>query len=72
VANFCGADIPDFESSEAFIEWMQAQNFDAIFLDRASPSILAELVFEQRGAALNQVYASEGGEAYVLLLNSVE
>lgn len=72
VANFCGADIPDFQSSEAFIEWMQAQNFDAIFLDRASPSILAELVFEQRGAALNQVYASEGGEAYVLLLNSVE
>lgn len=72
VANFCGADIPDFESSEAFIEWMQAQNFDAIFLDRASPAVLSEMAFEQRGAALTQIYASEGGEAYIFLLNSFE
>jgi hypothetical protein len=72
VANFCGADIPDFDSSDAFIEWMRAQDFDAVLLDRSAPAILAELVFDQRGAALTQVYASEGGEAYILLLNSVE
>ena len=70
VANFCGADIPEFESSEAFIEWMRAQNFDAIFLDRAAPAVLVELAFDQRGQALTQIYAAEGGEAFILLLRT--
>lgn len=72
VANFCGADIPEFETSEAFIKWMQAQGFDAVYLDRAAPSVLTELAFDQRGQALKQVYASEGGGAFILLLNSVD
>ncbi len=70
VANFCGADIPDFETSQAFIDWMRAQDFKAVYVDRAAPSILSQLAFDQRGQALTQVYASEGGEAYILLLKT--
>ena len=68
VANFCGADIPEFASSEDFIIWMRSQDFSAIFLERSSPAVLTILVFDQRGKALTQVFASGGGEAYILVL----
>lgn len=68
VANFCGADIPEFNDSDAFIEWMRGQSFDAIYLDKISPSIFQELVLDQRGKALQQVFMSEGSEAYIFLL----
>jgi hypothetical protein len=51
---------------------MKNQDFTAIYLDRASPAVLSELALEQRGKALTQVYASEGGEARILLLIPVD
>ncbi|MFW5713887.1 MAG: hypothetical protein ACOCYU_04375 [Brevefilum sp.] len=72
VANFCGADIPEFEDSDAFIDWMRGQSFDAIYLDRASPGIFRQLVLDQRGKALEQVFMSEGSESYVFLLRQNE
>lgn len=68
VANFSAADIPEFESSDAFIEWMAVQDFVAIYLDGEAPQLLWELTFDQVDKALTQVYASEGGEAYIFLL----
>ena len=69
VANFCGADIPEFASSEDFIVWMRAQGFDAIYLDRAAPDIFRDLTLDQRRTALTQVFSTANGEAYIFLLN---
>jgi len=69
VANFCSADIPDFETSEAFGEWMQAQNFKAIYLDQAAPTVLVDLCFDQRFKTLTWIYSSKGGEASIFVLN---
>jgi len=70
VANFCGSDIPEFDSSEDFIAWMQAQHFDAIYLDSASPEILITMVQDQKGKALNQVFGTFTGEASIFLIES--
>jgi len=72
VANFCSSDIPDFEDSEAFIDWMRSQSFDAVYLDRESPGIFQEMVLDQRGKALRQVFMSEGSEAYIFLLSQTD
>lgn len=69
VANFCGADIPEFDSSEDFIAWMRAQGFEAIYLDRAAPDVFRDLTLDQRRQALTQVFSTENGEAYIFLLN---
>jgi len=69
VANFCSVDIPEFESSEAFIEWMKAQNFNAIYLDQAAPTILYDLCFDSRGKWLTWIYSSKGGEASIFIVN---
>jgi len=69
VANFSAADIPEFESSDAFIEWMAVQDFTAVYLDGEAPSLLWELCLDQVGTALTQVYISDGGEAYIFLLD---
>ena len=72
VANFCSPNIPDFESSDAFIEWMVVQDFYAIFLDNSSPTYFGDLSFDQVGESLTQVYASRGGEAYIFMVNQQE
>ena len=69
VANLCGADIPNFESSEAFIAWMEAQDFEAIYLDRAVPPVLKDLILDQRGRALTQVFGDQNEEVYIYRLN---
>jgi len=69
VANFCSVDIPEFESSEAFIEWMKAQNFNAIYLDQAAPAILYDLCFDSRGKWLTWIYSSKGGESAIFIVN---
>jgi len=69
VANFSSADIPEFESSEDFIQWMAVQDFEAIYLDREAPVYLWALIAEQSGRALTQVWVSEDGEAAVYLLD---
>ena len=69
VANFCGADIPEFDSSEDFIAWMRAQGFEAIYLDRAAPEVFRDLTLEQRRKSLTQVFSNKDGEAYIFLLN---
>ena len=69
VANFCSVDIPEFESSEAFIEWMKAQNFNAIYLDQAAPTILYDLCFDSRGKWLTWIYSSKGGESAIFIVN---
>jgi hypothetical protein len=68
VANFSGSDIPEFESSDAFIEWMALQDFVAIYLDPGAPDLLWELAMDQTGEALELVYADESAPAYILLL----
>lgn len=68
VANFCSADIPEFESSEDFIAWIRAQGFDAIYLDRAAPDVLRDLSLAQRDQALDQVFGTVEGEAYIFLV----
>jgi len=69
VANFCSADIPEFETSEAFVEWMQAQNLKVIYLDQAAPAILYDLCFDSRGKWLTWIYSSKGGEASIFIVN---
>jgi len=69
VANFCGADIPNFESSEAFITWMEAQDFEAIYLDRAVPPVLKDLILDQRGRALTQVFVDQNEDVYIYKLD---
>jgi len=69
VANISAADIPEFESSDEFIQWMAVQDFEAIYLDREAPGFFWDLIFEQVGKALTQVWASDDGEAYIFLLN---
>lgn len=68
VANFCSADIPEFDSSDDFIAWTRAQGFDAIYLDRAAPDILRDLTLAQRDQALDQVFGTVNGEAYIFLV----
>ena len=68
VANFCGSDIPEFASSEDFITWMEAQNFFAIYLDSDSPGIFIELVRDQKGKSLRQVFGVETGESSIFIL----
>jgi hypothetical protein len=69
VANISAADIPEFESSDEFIQWMAVQDFEAIYLDREAPGFFWDLIFELLGKALTQVWASDDGEAYIFLLN---
>jgi hypothetical protein len=65
VANFSSGDIPEFDNSEAFIEWMTVQDFRAVYLDREAPPVLWDLVFDQEGQALNLVWSDEDDEAYI-------
>ena len=69
VANFSAADIPEFESSDIFIEWMVSQDFLAVYLDEEAPPLLWNLVADQSGKELSQVWASEGGEAFIYTIN---
>ena len=69
VANFCGSDIPEFASSEDFITWMEAQNFFAIYLDSDSPGIFIELVRDQKGKSLRQVFGVETGESSIFIID---
>jgi hypothetical protein len=68
VANFCGGDIPEFTSSEEFITWMEAQQFYVIYLDSGSPGVLIDMVRDQKGKALSQVFGTETGEASIFIL----
>lgn len=70
VANFSSSDIPEFDSSDDFIEWMAVQGFTAVYLDSEAPQILWDLVFDQDGKALRVVWADEADEAYIFLLNT--
>ena len=69
VANFCGSDIPQFDSSEDFIVWMEAQHFFTVYLDSASPNVLIDMVQEQEGKALRQTFTTEAGEASIFVIN---
>jgi hypothetical protein len=69
VANFCSSDIPEFDSSEDFIIWMEAQDFYAIYLDSASPGVLIDMVQDQKGKALRQTFGTETGEASIFVIN---
>ena len=70
VANFSSGDIPEFDSSTMFIEWMAVQDFTAIYLDREAPSVLWDLVFDQEGQALTLVWSDEDDGAYIFLLEA--
>ncbi|QRN82415.1 hypothetical protein JR338_08225 [Chloroflexota bacterium] len=70
VANFSASDIPEFESSGDFIEWMTVQDFSAIYLDEEAPRILWDLVLDQEGKALSLVWSDDANEAHIYLLNS--
>jgi len=72
VANFCGADIPEFESSEAFIEWVRAQGFEAIYFDSAAPDVLRDLSLDQRDKALRQAFGTYDGDAYIFLVEPAD
>lgn len=70
VANFSSGDIPEFESSGAFIDWMTVQGFSAVYLDQEAPPVLWDLVFDQEGQALTLVWADEDNGAYIFLLEA--
>ena len=70
VANFSSSDIPEFESSEDFIDWMAVQDFSAVYLDQEAPQILWDLVFDQEGQSLTLVWEDEANAAYIFLLES--
>lgn len=69
VANFSSGDIPEFQTSDEFIEWMVVQEFSAIYLDKEAPRILWDLVFDQEGRALSLVWSDDANEAYIYQLN---
>ncbi len=69
VANFSSTDIPEFESSEDFIDWMAVQDFQVIYLDGEAPPYFWNLIAQQTGRALTEVWVSEDGEAYIYLLD---
>jgi len=69
VANFCGADIPEFESSDAFGEWIIAQNIQAIYLDHASPDVFVDLCFDQRFKTITWIFSTKDGEASIFIVD---
>ena len=69
VANFCSANIPVFETSDDFIDWMVVQDFYAIFLDNRQPSYLSELSFDQVGKSLTQSFSSVEGDVHIFLID---
>ena len=69
VANFCGSDIPEFDSSVDFILWMKAQHFYTIYLDRESPPFFIDLVRDQNGKALIQVFSPGDGESAIFIID---
>jgi len=69
VANFSSTDIPDFDSSEDFIDWMLVQDFQVVYLDGEAPPYFWNLIAQQDGRALTEVWASEDGEAYIYLMD---
>ncbi len=69
VANFCSGDIPEFESSDVFGEWILAQNISAIYLDHASPDVFVDLCFDQRFKTLTWIHSSKGGESSIFIVN---
>lgn len=69
VANFSSTDIPEFGSSEDFIQWMIVQDFDIIYFDWEAPPYFWNLISEQIGKALTQVWASPGVEAYIYIID---
>ena len=69
VANFSSRDIPEFSSSEDFIDWMRVQDFIAIYLDREAPQILWDLVSEQQDVSLTLIWSDEENDAYIYLLD---
>ena len=69
VANFCSADIPEFESSDAFGEWILAQDVSAIYLDHASPDVFVDLCYDQRFKTLTWIFSTKGGEAAIFVVN---
>lgn len=69
VANLCGSDIPEFDSSEDFILWMEAQHFYVIYLESDYPSYFVDLVQDQIAKALEVVYDTGDGEGAILRLS---
>ncbi len=69
VANFCSPNIPVFESSDDFIDWMVVQDFYAILLDNRQPSYLSVLSFDQVGKSLIHSFSSVEGDAHIFLVN---
>ena len=70
VANFSSSDIPEFESSDDFIDWMTVQGFSTVYLDQEAPLILWDLVFDQEGKALSLVWSDDVNEAYIFVIGS--
>ena len=70
VANFSSSDIPEFESSDDFIDWMTVQGFSTVYLDQEAPQILWDLVFDQEGKALSLVWSDDVNEAYIFVIGS--
>ena len=70
VANFSSSDIPEFESSDDFIDWMTVQGFSTVYLDQEAPLILWDLVFDQEGKALYLVWSDDVNEAYIFVIGS--
>jgi hypothetical protein len=51
-------DIPEFDSTEAFLDWMLVQEIDAVYIDSHFPDTYADLVQALSGEALTEVYAT--------------
>jgi hypothetical protein len=61
-------DIPDFSGAEEFLEWVQAQNIDAIYIDEHFPQVHANLVNELAGEVFEEVFTTPERDILIFTL----
>ena len=63
-------DIPNFRDAAEFLEWVQVQDIDAIYVDEHFPQVHAALVNELKGEALQEGFSTPENDIQIFLLNA--
>ncbi|NMB54327.1 MAG: hypothetical protein GYA15_06460 [Leptolinea sp.] len=73
-ASLVGTDIPDIQTGEQFIDWLNENNFQAIYLDFSISRDLPhfwDMIQEQDGKGLREVFSVDNGSIRIYLVNPV-
>jgi len=65
-------DIPEFSDAEAFLDWIQKQGIDAVYVDKYFPQVYLNFISSFADSALQEVYTTPERDIIIYLVSQGE